>query len=202
MFDFKNTESAKENSFLKPGVYSMKITEVKLDKFPKGSTYLGIKFETEDGLAVTEKMGYNFKDPKAKQNEIFLSRLQYLHEAWTGKKLDKVFKKPEEIEAYFAKTFVNPKAGTRNIIIGGSDNGKAVFAELPFTGFILGSDSELTEGEFEQGSPEWKKYVKASTQTSAASGKKNGILNEEDGAEDTAEKGGKDDKDDEDDTPW
>jgi len=199
MFDFKTAESAAEISFLKPGVYAMKVSEVKLDKFLKGATYLGITFETADGLKVTEKMGYNLKDPKAKQNEIFMSRLQYLHEAWSGKKLDKVFKKAEEIEAYFAKCFVNAKAGTRKVVIGGSDNGKAVFAELPFTNFIVGSDSDLEEGEFEVGSTEWKKYVKASSNP-ATSGKKQGILNAVDD-EEPAESG-KDDEAGEDDTPW
>jgi hypothetical protein len=92
-FNFKDAEAAKEVSYLKPGVYTMKITEVKLDKFPKGSPYLGITFETVDGLKLTEKMGFSTE----KALEVFISRLQYLHEAWTGKKLDKVLKSVEEV---------------------------------------------------------------------------------------------------------
>lgn len=191
-FDFSNAESAKEVSYLKPGVYAMKITEVKLDKFPKGSPFLGITFETADGLKLTEKMGFSTE----KALEVFISRLQYLHEAWTGKKLDKVLKSVEEVEAYFKKTFVNPKAGTRNIIVGGEVNGKNVYAALPFTNFIT---TDLDEGEFTEGSDEWKKYVKASNRKSEASGKKNGILNED--ADDQTEDGGSEAAEEED-TPW
>jgi hypothetical protein len=195
-FDFKNTEAAKEVSFLKPGVYAMKVTEVKLDKFPKGSPYLGITFETADGLKLTEKMGYS----SDKALEVFVSRLQYLHEAWTKKKLDKVLTSAEDVEAYFKKTFVNPKAGTRLIIVGGEVSGKNTYATLPFTGFIVGDDSKLTEGEFEEGSEEWKKYVKASNRKSEATGKKNGVLNEDD--DDATDDAAEDDTAGEEDTPW
>lgn len=191
-FDFKNAEAAKEVSYLKPGVYSMKITEVKLDKFPKGSPFLGITFETVDGLKLTEKMGFSTE----KALEVFISRLQYLHEAWTGKKLDKVLKSVEEVETYFKKTFVNPKAGTRNIIVGGEVNGKNVYATLPFTNFIT---TDLDEGEFTEGDELWKKYVKTSNFKSEASGKKNGILNED--AEDTTDDAGGSTEAEED-TPW
>lgn len=194
-FDFSKAEAAKEVSYLKPGVYQMKITEVKLDKFPKGSPFLGITFETADGLKLTEKMGFSTE----KALEVFISRLQYLHEAWTGKKLDKVLKSVEEVEAYFKKTFVNPKAGTRAIIVGGEVNGKNVYGALPFTNFIVGEDSNLEEGEFAEGSDEWKKYVKASNRKSEASGKANGILNED--ADDATDAGGGEAADD-DDTPW
>lgn len=192
-FDFSNAEAAKEVSYLKPGVYSMKITEVKLDKFPKGSPFLGITFETVDGLKLTEKMGFSTE----KALEVFISRLQYLHEAWTGKKLDKVLKSVEEVEAYFKKTFVNPKAGTRLIVVGGEVNGKNVYATLPFTNFIT---TELEEGEFTEGDENWKKYVKASNRKSEASGKKNGVLNED--AEDATEGGGDAAEAEDDDTPW
>lgn len=191
-FDFKNAEAAKESAYLKPGIYTMKITEVKIDKFPKGAPYLGFTFETADGLKFTEKMGYSSE----KAVEVFVSRLQYLHEAWVGKKLDKILKTPEEVQAYFSKTFVNPKAGTKNIIIGGEVNGKNVYAALPFTNFITTED----ETEFTEGSDEWKKYVKASNRKSEASGQKNGILNESDDAADS----GADAKDtpEDDETPW
>jgi hypothetical protein len=190
-FDFKSAEAAKEMSFLKPGIYAMKITEVKIDKFPKGAPYLGITFENADGLKLTEKMGYSSE----KAVEVFVSRLQYLHEAWTGKKLDKILKSPEEVEAYFAKTFVNPKAGTRNIVVGGEINGKNIYAALPFTNFI----TKDAETEFEEGSEEWKKFVKISNRKSEASGQKNGVLNEKD--EDAGSDASTDTAEDEE-TPW
>lgn len=194
-FDFKNAEAAKEVSYLKPGVYSMKITDVKLDKFPKGSPYLGLTFETVDGLKLTEKMGFSTD----KALEVFISRLQYLHEAWTGKKLDKVLKSVEEVETYFKKTFVNPKAGTRNIIVGGEITGKNTYAVLPFTNFIT---TDLDEGEFTEGDENWKKYVKKSNRTSEASGQKNGILNEDQDDGDEKTTSGSTSGDDDEDTPW
>ena len=127
-----------------------------------------------------------------------MSRLQYLHEAWTNKKLAKVFKSAEEIEKYFKTAFVNPKAGTRNIVIGGEVVGKNTYASLPFTNFIVSDDSNLDEGEFTEGDDNWKKYVKKSNRTTEASGKKNGILNEND-----SDGNQKDDKsEDSDETPW
>lgn len=193
-FNFKETESAKEISYLKPGVYDMKVTDVKIDKFPKGQPYLGITLQNEEGLSFTEKMGYS----SDKAREVFMARLQYFHEAWTNKKLDKVFKSVEEVESYFKKCFVNPKAGTRKVIIGGDLNGKNVYASLPFTNFILNEDSDLELGEFEENGASWKKYVKTSNRKSEAAGKKNGILNEDENDNDE-----KDNKSaDTDETPW
>ncbi len=198
-FDFSTAEAAKETSYLKPGVYEMKVTEVKLDKFPKGADYLGITFETEDGLKFTEKMG--FSSDKAK--EVFLSRLQYLHLGWFNKKLDKVFKTPKEIEAYFAKYLTGPKAGARKIIIGGEISGKNIYGSLPFTNFIVPDDADLELGEFTEGDENWKKYVKKSSRTSEATGKANGVLNDDDdaGTAKTA-KGSTTEAEDDDDAPW
>lgn len=196
-FDFSKAEAAAENVYLKPGVYAMKISEVKLGTFPKGSPYLGLTFSTSDGLSFTEKMG--FGSEKAK--EVFMSRLQYLHEAWAGKKLDKVFKSIEEIEAYFAKTFASPKAPSKNVIIGGEVSGSNVYAALPYTNFIVPDDGNLELGEFEKDDANWKKYVKASARKSEASGKPGGILNEDDSEDLTT--GGDDATDgDDDETPW
>jgi hypothetical protein len=193
-FNFGNAEAAAELEFLKPGVYAMKISEVKLGVFPQKKTgYLGITFTNEDGQSYTEKLSY----ASEKAVEVFMSRLQYLHEAWTNKKLDKVFKSIEEVESYFGKAFVNPKAGTRNVIIGGETNGKVTYASLPFTNFIVPKDSDLELGEFEEGDANWKKYVKVSDRKSEASGKKNGILNDTSDNKEAAT-----DADDSNDTPW
>ena len=196
MFDFKSTEAAQETSYLKPGVYSVKVTEVKAGEFPqKKSPYLGVTFTTDEGLTIQEKFPLSEKA---------LPRLQYFHEAWTGKKLDKVFKSVAEVEAYFTKTFVNPKAGTRNLVVGGEVNGKVVYGNLPYTGFIAGDDSDLELGEFTEGDENWKKYVKKSNRTSESSGKGNGILNDDE--DEKPKKGGGKKKEDEDDadedTPW
>ena len=194
-FDFTSVEAAAELSYLKPGVYEMKITDVKLGKYEqKGTPYLGIEFTTvEDGLKFTEKMTYSSEEA----TKVFMSRLQYLHEAWSGAKLNKVFKSIDEIEAYFKKAFVNPKAGKRRILIGGEQNGNKVYARLPFTNFIVGEDSDLENGEFEEGSPLYKQYVVASKLKSSAAGKKNGILNDDSNDVQEDDNAGSDK-----DTPW
>lgn len=191
MFDFSKTESAQEASYLKPGVYTVKVTDVALGTFPKkGTAYLGITFKTESELTIQEKFILS---------EAALGRLQYLHEAWTGKKIDKAFKSADEVEAYFKKVFLSTKAGTRNLIVGGEVNDKnQVFGSLPFTNFIA-EKGQIDMGEFTEGSDEWKKYVKKSSYTSDATGKKNGALNDDGpttkGTLDTT-------ADDNDDLPW
>jgi hypothetical protein len=190
-FNFAKVEAAQESSYLKPGVYTTKISEVKLGKTKtKNTEFLGVTFETEDGLKITESFMLTEKA---------LPRIQYLHEAWAGKKLDKAFKSTAEIEAYFAKTFVNPKAGTRNLVVGGEINGKNTYGTLPYTGFII-EDGVLDLGEFEEGSEEWKKYVKKSNRTTEASGQKNGILNDNDDEKELV--GTAAGSEDEEDTPW
>jgi hypothetical protein len=195
MFDFKSVESAKESSFIVPGVHTVNITKVSAGEFPqKKSPYLGVTFTTDEGLSIEEKFPLSEKA---------MGRLQYLHEAWTGKKINKAFKSADEVATYFASTFVNPKAGTRNLLVGGEINGKVVYGQLPYTGFIVGDDSNLELGAFTEGDDNWNKYVKKSTRTSESSGKGNGILNDKD--EDklkskTSTK--KDEKDDDEDSPW
>jgi hypothetical protein len=189
MFDFSKTDAAKESNYMRPGVHRVKIADVKAGEFPQSKLpYLGITFENAEGVKIEEKFVLKAKDPDSKSNP--LSRLQYLHEAWSGKLLDKAFKSIAEMEAYFKKVFVNAKAGTRNLIVGGEINGKVVYGRLPFTGFLV-ADGEIDLGEFEEGSDEWKKYVKKSTRTTEASGKKGGLLNDAD-----------DDDDDTDDLPF
>lgn len=186
-YNFTETESAKENSYLNPGIYKAKITEVKLGKTKnKGTEFLGITFTT-DGGKITE----NFM-----LSEKALPRLQYLHEAWTGKKLNKNFKTATEVEEYFAKVFTNVKAGAKNLVVGGEVNGQNVYAKLPYTAFIADSDAEL--GEFEQGDADWKKYVKKTAPAAETDGKPNGLLNDTD--DDNDAKG--DDDGDDDDMPW
>lgn len=203
MFDFQSTEAAQETSYLKPGVYAVKITEVKAGEFPqKKSPYLGVTFTTAEGLSITEKFPLSEKA---------LGRLQYLHEAWTNKKLDKVFKSVEEVETYFAKTFVNKKAGARNLVVGGEINGKVTYGSIPYTGFIAGDDSDLELGEFEEGGDNWKKYVRKSNRPTETTGRTSGILNNDDDEENDEKPakgktgkttGKKKDDDDEEDTPW
>lgn len=180
MFNFKETESAKESSYLKPGVYTVKITKGEFGTSKTNSTpYVALTFSTETGLALTENFMITEKS---------ISRLQYLHENWANKKLDKVFKSAQEVAEYFIKLFTNPKSPAKKIIVGGEINGKVTYASLPYTGFIVGATSDLEEGEFEEGDDNWNKYTKKSNRVTEATGKKNGLLNEDDDDNEQEEK--------------
>lgn len=169
MFNFKETEAAKGVTYMTPGIYALKPVKVELGKFPKGTAYLGITFEDENEVSITEKFVLSEKA---------IGRLQYLHEGFFGKKCEKNFKSEAEVEAYFRKALTT-KEIVKNIIIGGEISGGNVYASLPYTNFI-DDDSEV--GEFEEGSEEWKKYVKkrATGGDSEVAGKGNGILNSSD----------------------
>lgn len=196
-FKFSKVEAATESAFLKPGVYKFKVTEVKLGKSKtKETPSLDVTFTTENDLSITE----NFY-----LSEGALGRIQYLYTAWVGKKIDKDFASAEEVVAFFKKTF-SPKAPAKLVIVGGEKDGDKVYARLPFTNFVT---EDLEEGEFEEGDENFKKHVKASNKTTAATGKKNGILNDSDevaekksSAKTSKKEETKEDADEDGDTPW
>lgn len=191
-YDFSKTESAKPGNYMKPGVHPVKISEVEEGEFEDSQIpYVAVTFQAEDGNQLVEKFVLKTKDPNSKTNP--LARLQYLHEAWTGKLLAKAFKSVEEIVEYFKKVFVNPKAGTRNLLVGGEINGSVTYGRVPYTGFIVPEDADIEVGEFEEGDENWKKYVKKSTRVTEAAGKKGGLLNDTDDDNDLPF-GGKDEK--------
>lgn len=171
-FKFSETESAKASNYLRPGVYAVKITNVEAGKAKSGTPFIEFTFEAESGSNVKEKF-------MVTTNAI--ARLQYLHEYWSGKKLDKDFKSEAEVIKYFVEKFSSPKVPGRTIIVGGERNGKVVYANLPYTGFIVtADDNDLEEGEFEKDGDLYNKYVRDTNRTTAASGKKQGILNDDD----------------------
>lgn len=175
MYNFSKTESAKGVTFLTPGVYRLQPNKVEIGAFPKGTKYLGITFQTEDGLEITEKFVISEKA---------LGRIQYLHEAFFGKKCDKDFDSEKSLETYFRKALTTKKI-VKNIIISGEISGGNVYGTFGFTNFVDDKE-ELELGSFEEGSEEWKKYVKKRTNSSGGEveGKANGILNEGDDADD------------------
>lgn len=172
-YDFSKTEAAAASSYLVPGFYRMKVTAVKLETMAneKATKYLGFIFSTDDGTSFTEKF---FLSEKA------IARLQYLHEAWTNKKCDKVFKTDKEVEAYFAKLFANPKAPSKLLVVGGEESKDKIYAQLPYSGFVVTDEEGVEEGPFEEGDANWKKYVKHSSRTNESTGRGNGRLNETD----------------------
>lgn len=199
-FNFKGVDAAKAGSYLKPGYYRARVSEVEAGEFEKsGIPYVAVTFTTKEGLSLTEKFTLKTKDPKSKFNP--LSRLVYLHEAWLGEGIEAEFKSPEQIASFFKKALANKNAGVKTIIVGGEINGKVTYGRLPLTDFIVGEDSEVDLGEFEEGSEEWKQYVKKSTRTTEASGKKSGLLNSDDeddfGSDDDDDNNNEEDQDEE-----
>ena len=179
-YNFGNTKAATANKYLNPGIYKLKVTDVIKDKFSqKGTAYLGIKFENEDGLSFVEKFSFG----SDKSAEVALTRLQYIHLGFFGKECAKEFSNLDEIVAYFKKALTEGKKTiVKTITVGGNDNGKNVFACLPYAGFILeGDDAENAElGEFDLGSKEYIKVVTKNKSTSEVADKPNGILNDDD----------------------
>lgn len=172
MFNFKETEAAKGVSFLTPGVWPLKPVKVELGKFPQKQTpYLGITFSNEEGTEYTEKFVLSEKA---------LGRLQYLHEAFFGKKCTQNFSSEEELMKYFKK-YLTGKEVVKNFIIGGEISNGTVYATLPYTNFIVTDEMELEPGEFEEGSDLWKKFVKKRINTSGGEvAQENGLLNSDD----------------------
>jgi hypothetical protein len=178
-FNFSGVEAAKAGNYLKPGYYRVRITDVKEGSFEKsGIPYTEITFQTKEGLAISEKFVLKSKEPNAKFNP--LSRLVYLHETWLGEKVDADFKTPGDVAKYFKKVMVGKEAGVKTIVVGGEQSGKIVYGRIPLTEFVIIKTDDIILGAFEEGSEEWKQYVKKSTRTTEATGKKGGLLNADD----------------------
>jgi hypothetical protein len=175
-FNFKGVEAAKPNSYLKPGYYRARITDVKSGQFDSQIPYLDVTFQTKEGLAISEKFVLKTKDPNSKFNPI--SRLVYLHENWVGSSIDQDFKSPDDVASYFKKVLTAKSAGAKTIIVGGEINGKITYGRIPLAGFVV--EGDVTLGEFEEGGEEWNKYVKKSNRVTEATGKSGGLLNDDD----------------------
>jgi hypothetical protein len=150
-FDFSNVEAAKGGQYLRPGMWKLTPTAVDFEQPDKGNPRLKVTFSHKDGSSLKEMF---FLTPKA------LGRLQYLHEAWFGKKLEKAFSSAEQIGEYFKKALLS-KSKEMPMLVGGEQtmDGK-VYARLPYTGFVIMREDLFEEGEFEQGSARWNDNVK------------------------------------------
>lgn len=181
MFDFSKVEAATASSYLEPGIYKVRVKEAKsAPSKQKQTPGIAVTFEAKDGLSVTE----NFYVTEETQE-----RLQYLHQAWLGKKLEGKFKSADEVVAYFVKTLNANKKILHVVIVGGqiADNGN-LYSKLPYT-FVVEDEANAEIGPFDTDSKEYKKYVTTSNLKSEVAGKKNGILNtDEDEAEEIGAK--------------
>lgn len=150
--NFSKISAATSSSYLEPGMYRLKVDAAgtKVIK-PEGKTpYLAVKFVSDEGASVTEKF---FLTAKA------LPRLQYLHEAWFNKRLEKEFTSYGEIGDYFQK-MLTAKIVSRPMITGGKiAANKQFYSGLPYTGFVVADESLFEEGPFDPESARYKNVV-------------------------------------------
>lgn len=163
-FDFSTVEAAVSAEFMVPGYWNVKITDVAfIDK-------------KDDGSAITPRVKITFAGKGGQFSDNFfitpkaMPRLQYLHEQWIGKKLEKVFENATGVYAYFEKLFKSPQAQkiSKMIIVGGETVGDKTYARLPYTGFVLPDEGNFKEEAFEVGSNLWKNHVTVKTNASTA----------------------------------
>lgn len=150
--NFGNVDAATESAYLAPGMYRLKVDTESLKVIaPEGkNAYLAVRFVDEKGGAVGEKF---FLTAKA------MPRLQYLHEAWFSKKLEKSFTSFVQVGEYFQYALAQ-KPITKPMVVGGkvSPDGR-FFSGLPYSGFVIVDESQFEEGPFEKGSDQYNKVV-------------------------------------------
>ena len=178
MYDFSKVQPATAGNYIEPGLYKLRVKEAKgIESKQNKTPGLAVTFHNQEGQTVTATFYVT---------ENTLDRLQYLHSAWLGKNADGKFKSAEEIIEYFVKALTTTAAKkiTHVVVVSGNiaENGK-VFSDLPYSGFVV-EDENVELGAFDTDSKEYKKYVTASTLKNEASGKKNGILNDDTTEED------------------
>lgn len=167
--DFGSVDAAAESTYLEPGMYRLKVDKERTSVVaPEGKTpYLAVKFVDENGGGVNEKF---FLTAKA------MPRLQYLHEAWFGKKLDKTFTSFLAVGEYFRQA-LTLKIVTRPMVVGGktTPDGK-FFSGLPYTGFVVVEEALFEEGPFEKGSKQYERVVKVERTSPLVAGTDSAIL--------------------------
>jgi hypothetical protein len=167
--DFGSVNAASSTEYLEPGMYRLKVDKegTKLVT-PEGKTpYLNVRFTSENGASLNEKF---FLTAKA------LPRLQYLHEAWFNKRLDKKFTSMLDVGKYF-QAALTAKIVTRAMITGGkiTTDGK-FYSGLPYTGFVLVDESQFEEGAFDKDSARYKAAVSYDKPNPAVAGTSSAVL--------------------------
>lgn len=166
MFNFKEVNAAEgsamsnDGKYLRPGMYRLNITEaIHNTTGIKGTPYMEISF-----MSHSSKLEYNEKIGKAKfyLTSGAIDRVQYLHEAYFGKKLEKTFKDTNEIVTYFDTIFKSEsgKKLKKPFIVGGSlnEDGSRIYVDLPYSGYII-SEDKFEEQEFEVNSQPFKSVI-------------------------------------------
>lgn len=171
--NFSQVPTATSSSYLEPGMYRLKVdpTGTKVVAVPGKTSYLAVKFIADNGGSVTEKF---FLTAKA------LPRLQYLHEAWFSKKLDKSFKTYEDVGEYFRK-YLTTNVTSRPMITGGKFTADGKFySGLPYTGFVIADESLFEEGPLDPNSARYKNVVTVEKPNPAVANTNSALLPEAD----------------------
>lgn len=160
VFDFSKVGVTKEVKYLRPGKYTLAITNIEYVK-PDG--------KKPDGSAKTPYLDITFSGKMGEISQKFyitqkaFERIQTLHMNWFDKPCDKVFDSTDGIGAYFEKAFSHEKAKQikRNISVGGKQgNDGKIYAEIPYTRYMIPDTVDFEEGEYPVGSPEYIWNVK------------------------------------------
>lgn len=160
VFDFGAIDAPKQVNYLRPGYYKMSIVEAKFEQ-PTG--------ETKDGKPKTPFVAVTFLADEGQMTENFFvtpkafARLQYLHEQWIGKKLEKKFESIAEIGAYFEKLLTDARVKKifHTTCVGGKEgNAGAIFASLPYANFVINEEEKVSLGAFAEDSFEYRQNVK------------------------------------------
>lgn len=168
-FDFKKVGITSNTAYLQPGTYTLTARDAKYvkpdGKKPDGSpktSYLQVTFGGEAGQ-IDVKF---YITPKA------FERLQTIYTNWFGQPCDKVFDSTDAIGAFFEKAFTSEKAKKtfKRMVIGGRQVGDKVYADLPFSRYIVSDEAEdWKEGPFVKGSGEWIYHVRVEANASTTS---------------------------------
>lgn len=163
VISFAGVKPASENTYLEPGMYRLKVDKDKtvVVAVPDKTPYLSVRFYDEKNGSVNEKF---FLTAKA------MPRLQYLHETWFNKKLDKAFPNWVAVGEYF-KAALTSKIVTRPMVVGGKITADGKFySGLPYTGFVILEEALFEEGAFDKDSEQYKRVVKLEKPNPAVAG--------------------------------
>lgn len=153
MIDFTGVAPAEGNAlggkYLKPGMYWLTPTE---------ATYLTSSKKGTPGMEVTFKCtskndAYDGKIAKCKfwLTANNMPRINYLHQSFYGKLIEKKFNSWEELVKYFQAIFESPKGQTikKPTVVAGSlsDDGTKLYSDMPYSGYLV-AEQDFEEGEF------------------------------------------------------
>lgn len=164
--DFSKVDVAEGKSYVRPGYYVLAPTKVVLVEEGVKTPYIAITFSGESG-EMTDKFYLT---------ESAFPKIQYLHNAYFGKKIDKAFTDFKQLTAYMEKVLTT-KTLSRMMCVAGSQgsNGK-IYTNLPWSNFIIPETMKVEEGAFKEDSFEYRQNVKLTSITNPSTESDSTIL--------------------------